>query len=320
MAACLTRYEAWPIIGAAIVLAGWVKWRRGTVFMAVLHESTKLALSAAGTALFFMGVSFATTGQWFVTGGFYVPDPKLQGQPMAVYEAIRQGLVDLAGPRFVQFATWSIAIIVIASLLRRSWSGLILPVALVAAAALPFYAYLSGHPFRIRYEVPLILAGAVCIGTAVSMLRFAAPLVAIPMLALVMVQAPTFDPELAPMVVEGAARSRQQLRPARRDHVPAAAIRSAARSWRAWDRSRITCRSCHTPDSISLISFTKAAGRCGRWRCIRIRRSIVGWIMIEEVAEGGDRLYQIAKQWPGFLKRLRASVRRRKRGVVSAYG
>ncbi len=55
-----------------------------------------------------MGMSFATTGQWFVTGGFYVPDPKLQGQPMAVYEAIRQGLVDLAGPRFVQFATWSI--------------------------------------------------------------------------------------------------------------------------------------------------------------------------------------------------------------------
>ena len=74
-----------------------------------------------------MGLSFATTGQWFVTGGFYVPDPKLQGQPMAIYEAIRQGLVDLAGPRFVQFTTWSMAIIVIAALLRRSWSGLMLP-------------------------------------------------------------------------------------------------------------------------------------------------------------------------------------------------
>ena len=34
------------------------------------------------------------------------------------------------------------------------------------------------------------------------MLRFAAPLVAIPMLALVMVQAPTFDAELAPMLIE----------------------------------------------------------------------------------------------------------------------
>jgi hypothetical protein len=27
-----------------------------------------------------MGMSFASTGEWFVTGGFYVPDPKLQGQ------------------------------------------------------------------------------------------------------------------------------------------------------------------------------------------------------------------------------------------------
>ena len=35
-----------------------------------------------------------------------------------------------------------------------------LPLALLASAALPFYAFVSGHPFRIRYEVPLILGGA----------------------------------------------------------------------------------------------------------------------------------------------------------------
>ncbi len=29
---------------------------------------------------------------------------------------------------------------------------------------------------------------------------------------------------------------------------------------------------------------------------------IVGWILIEEVAEGGDRLHQLAKEQPGFLK------------------
>ena len=42
-----------------------------------------------------------------------------------------------------------------------------LPIALAASIALPFYAFYSGHPFRIRYEVPLILGGAACIGAAV---------------------------------------------------------------------------------------------------------------------------------------------------------
>ena len=300
VAACLTRYEAWPITGAAMVLAGWVKWRRGTGFAAVLRESTALALCAAGTALFFMGLSFATTGQWFVTGGFYVPDPKLQGQPLAVYDAIRQGLADLAGPRFVQFATWSIPIIIIASLLRRSWSGLILPVALVASAALPFYAYLSGHPFRIRYEVPLILGCAVCLGAAVSMLRFAAPLVAIPMLALVMVQAPSFDPDLAPVVVE-----------AQLDLANSVGRRTVTTCLQQqYDHSTIMVSMgslAHYMQELSHHGFDLAdflhEGSGPMW-AVALHQDpslVAGWILIEEAAEGGDRLYQIAKQWPGFL-------------------
>ena len=35
-----------------------------------------------------------------------VPDPTLQGQPIAVYQAIREGVVALAGPRFVQYASF----------------------------------------------------------------------------------------------------------------------------------------------------------------------------------------------------------------------
>ena len=30
VAACLTRYEAWPIVGALVVLALIARWRRGT--------------------------------------------------------------------------------------------------------------------------------------------------------------------------------------------------------------------------------------------------------------------------------------------------
>jgi hypothetical protein len=300
VAACLTRYEAWPIVGAAIVLAGWVKWRRGTVFTAVLHESARPALYAVGTVAFFAGVSFATTGQWFVTGGFYVPDPALQGQPMAIADAIRRGVVDLAGPRFVQLATWSIPLIVIAALLRRRWSSLILPVALAAAAALPFYAYLSGHPFRIRYEVPLILGCAVCIGTAVSMLRFAAPLVAIPMLALVMVQAPSFDPELAPMVVE-----------AQLDRANSFGRRTVtACLQQQYDQGTIMASMgslAHYMQELSHAGFDLAdflhEGSGPMW-AVALHQDpslVAGWILIEEAAEGGDRLYQLAKAWPGFL-------------------
>ena len=39
-------------------------------------------------------------------------------------------------------------------------------VALFAAAALPFYAFYSGHPFRIRYMVPMIAVEAIGAGLA----------------------------------------------------------------------------------------------------------------------------------------------------------
>jgi hypothetical protein len=300
VAACLTRYEAWPITGAAIVLAAWVKWRRGGVFTSVVHESMRAALYAAGTAVFFMGLSFATMGQWFVTGGFYVPDPELQGRPVAVYEAIRAGLADLAGPRFVQFASWSIVIIVIASLARRKWTALILPVALMAAAALPFYAYMSGHPFRIRYDMPLILGAAACIGMAVSLLHFTAPLVAIPMLALVMVQSPSFDPDLAPMVVEAQVDranqiGRQAVTACLRQHYDRTTIMASMGSLAhyMWELSHA---------GFDLADFLhEGSGQIWAHALHRDPSLFVGWIMIEEKAEGGDMLFQRAKEWPGFL-------------------
>ena len=42
VAACLTRYEAWPIVGSAIVAAAYFKWRRGLPAIAVIHEAARL--------------------------------------------------------------------------------------------------------------------------------------------------------------------------------------------------------------------------------------------------------------------------------------
>lgn len=301
VAACLTRYEAWPITGAAIVLAGYVKWRRGTVFTAVLHEAAKPAFFALATVAFFLGLSFATTGTWFVTGGFYVPDAKLQGQPLAVYDAIREGVAALGGPRFVQFATYSVAIVTIASVLRRSWSAYILPLALLAAAALPFYAFVSGHPFIIRYEVPLVLGCAVCIGTAVTLLRFVAPLVAIPMLALVMVQSPFFDPSLAPMVIE-----------AQIDRPHSLGRRAVTECLRQqYDGTTIMASMgslAHYMQELSHAGFNlddfvhEGSGPLWGVALHADPALSVGWMLIEEVAEGGDVLFQRSKANPAFLK------------------
>ena len=301
--ACLTRYEAWPVVGAGIALAAWVKWRRGLAFTAVLHEATTLALYPVGAVLLFMLISFTTTGVWFVTGGFYVPDATLQGRPMAIYDAIRQGIADLGGPRFAQFTAYSIVIITIVALVRRRWSALIMPVAFIAAAALPFYAYYNGHPFIIRYETPLILGGAACIGAAVSLLRFAAPLVAIPMLALVMVQSPFFAPELAPILVE-----------AQVDRANSMGRRAVTDCLRAqYDRTTIMASMgslAHYLHELSQAGFDLDdfihEGSGPLW-AVALREDpslAVGWILIEEFAEGGDVLYQQSKASPRFLARF----------------
>jgi len=299
VAACLTRYEAWPIVGSAIVAAAYFKWRRGLPAIAVIHEAARLTVYPIATVIFFMGMSFASTGEWFVTGGFYVPDPKLQWQAAEVYRAIRQGSIDLAGTRFVTAATYAIPILAIAALIRRNWSGLVLPIALMASIALPFYAFYSGHPFRIRYEVPLILGGAACIGAAVSMLRFAAPLVALPLLIAIVLQASPFD-RRAPMIVEA------QLD--RQNGIGRRAVTDCLQ--RSYDGTTIMASMgslAHYMQELSLAGFDlddfihEGSGPIWQRAYYYEPSLFAGWVLVEEAAEGGDMLAQKQRSWPGFL-------------------
>lgn len=302
VAACLTRYEAWPIVAAAMALAAVVKWRRGGPAADVARDTARLAIYPAGAVLGFMGMSFASTGEWFVTGGFYVPDPELQGQPAAVLEAIRGGLADLAGPWFMRLTMLAVALLALAAAVRRSWSGLILPLALLGAMALPFYAYLSGHPFRIRYEVPLILGGAACCGAAVSLLRRAAPLAAIAMVALVMIQAPPFDAARAPMVVE-----------AERDRANSVGRRAVTTCLsREYDGTTIMASMgslAHYMQELSHAGFDlddflhEGSGPMWQHALYFDPSLIAGWILIEEAAEGGDELHRRRQWWPEFTER-----------------
>jgi hypothetical protein len=299
VAACLTRYEAWPIVGAAMALAAIVKWRRGSEMAGVARAIARLAVYPALTVVFFMGMSFASTGAWFVTGGFYVPDPKLQGQFMAVSDAIETGLRQLAGDRFVTAATVATALLIALAITRRRFIVLLMPIALLASAALPFYAFYSGHPFRIRYEVPLILGAAASIGAATSLLRFAAPLLAIPLLVLITTQATPFDRQ-APMIVEA------QLD--RANGIGRQAVTDCLR--RSYDGTTIMASMgslAHYMQELSNAGFDLDdfihEGSGPLWqRAYYYEPSLMaGWVMVEEAAEGGDALFQKQQSWPGFL-------------------
>ena len=298
-AACLTRYEAWPIVGVAIVVAAWAKWRQGLPWRTTLASAARLTMYPAGAVLLFMGMSFATIGEWFVTGGFYVPDPKLQSDWRAVRQAIVEGVEELGGPRIATLTMISIVVLAIIGLLRKSRSGLLLPVALLASAALPFYAFMSGHPFRIRYEVPLLLGCAAVIGVATGLLRLLAPLAAIPILAGVIAQAPPFD-QRAPMVVE-----------AQLDRLNSLGRRAVTECLhRSYDGTTIMVSMgalAHYMQELSHAGFDlddflhEGSGPTWEFAYSRGPAAFTGWVLVEEAAEGGDMIYQKAKAWPGLL-------------------
>jgi len=297
--ACLTRYEAWPIVGTAMALAAIAKWQRGAAFNDVAREIATLAIYPALTVVFFMGMSFASTGAWFVTGGFYVPDPTLQGQLGVVWQAIREGTEKLAGSTLVDAGEIAAALLLLLAVTRRKWTVMLMPIALVASVALPLYAFYSGHPFRIRYEVPLILGAAACIGTAVSMLRIAAPLLAIPLLFVIVREAPAFDRN-APMIVEA------QLD--RENGIGRRAVTACLQQ--QYDGTTIMASMgslAHYMQELSNAGFDLAdflhEGSGPIWQRAYYGEPspFVGWVMMEERAEGGDMLYQKQQSWPGFL-------------------
>ncbi len=317
VAACLTRYEAWAVVGTAMGLAALAKWQRAPqkaqitsepqeaqiaqkdYTWAVFREIAKLAIYPAATVLFFMGWSFASTGVWFTTGGFYVSDPKLQGQLGSVWDAIREGTVTLGGASLVYYAEIAAALLLLFAVARRRWSVMVMPIALLATVALPLYAYYSGHPFRIRYEVPLILGAAACLGTAVSMLRLAAPLVAIPLLFIVVREAPPFDRQ-APMIVEA------QLD--RQNGIARRAVTECLQ--RDYDGNTIMASMgslAHYMQELSHAGFDLGdflhEGSGPMWqRAYYDEPSLfAGWVMVEEAAEGGDMLHQKHVSWPAFL-------------------
>ena len=113
-----------------------------------------------------------TVGAWFVSAGFFVPENiEALGHPLIASQQVREGLYRVSGTGLVWSAYAGSALIILASVRSRARAPLLLLFALAGAAALPWSAYMQGHPFRIRYDVPLVAACAALAGGGVALLQ-----------------------------------------------------------------------------------------------------------------------------------------------------
>jgi hypothetical protein len=300
-AACLTRYEAWPITAAAIVLSGAARWRRNTTLRASVVACLRLAVFPAMAVLLFLVNSRWTVGAWFVSGGFFVPEnTKALGHPLVAYQQVSEGLHQLSGTALV-WSAYAGAILTIVAFARSvSRASLIVLLAPAAAAALPWMAYLQGHPFRVRYDVPLVAAAAALAGAGIGLLwRRAQPLVAAAVVGVALLQAHPLD-RTAPLIVESQLDARNS---AGRQAVTTYLVRHYDGRGVMMSMGSLG----HYMQDLSRSGFRihdfLHEGNGDLWNfAMSSPRAVVAWVAIEEKAEGGDALYLAAARDPKFLE------------------
>jgi hypothetical protein len=296
--ACLTRYEAWPVTAAALTLAVWARWRSGQPLPASIRATLQIAIWPVAAIAAFSVFSRIVVGHWFVSGDFFVPENKAQGDVAAVVREIAWGLRELSGATLIAIAAGGAALAAIAAVIRRARSSLVVPLALAATAALPAAAFYDGHPFRIRYMVPLVAAEAVCAGLAAGIFKRAAPWAAAILIALAVAELHPLD-RSAPMVAEA-----QWDRP----NVPVRRTvgRCLAEDYRGETIMASMGSLGHymqelSPEGFSIHDFLHE-GNGDIWlAALKGPRPYAGWLLIEEKAEGGDMLAKIARENPHFL-------------------
>ena len=291
--AVLTRYEAWPVAAALVVIAAFA--RAG-------HDRMRLFLrlaawpSAAAGAFLLLG-RFAL-GRWFADAGFFTPDNPAADHPMIAITQILRGYRDLAGPAIVLLATIGVGVCARRAIATRSPRPL-LPLALVAASAVPLAAFLDGHPFRIRYMVPLVAASGALIGMAIGALpRRWRPALAAVTIALALWSRPPFSLH-APMLLEA-----QRERPAQLGRATVTAELAAS-----YDGTPILASMSalgHYMQETSHIGLQihdfLNEGNGDLWQAALLApQHHVGWVLIEETAEGGDQLAALSRSNPHFL-------------------
>jgi hypothetical protein len=285
-----TRYEGWTVVAVSIAAGTFAAWRHGATLPVVARRAIRLAAWPGVAVVLFLVNSRITVGAWFVSGGFYVPDPTYQDQVVRTLVSIWWGTHQLSGYVIETVALLTAAALVVRALVRRDDAALIVPVALLAAAALPYYAFVEGHPYRIRYMAPLVAACAALAGLGVGLVRVraGAAVLAVTLVISTLVESPPWARD-TPLLLEA-----QWDRPSSvaRRRVTAC----LARDYRG-DKIVASMGSlAHYMQELSRDGFDIAdfinEGNGVLWELALTTGPAphAGWMLVEEQAEGGDVL------------------------------
>jgi hypothetical protein len=286
----LTRYEGWCVAAALVLASALCLRRQGWRTAFALVPFLALAI------LSFLWLSHATTGRWFVASGFFVPDNPAYHRPLATLAQLGGGTVEIGGRILAGAAIAGAALCVWGA--RQSLTTL-LPIALVAAAALPFAAFFQGHPYRVRYMVPIVAASGVLAALALARLpRKVHAIAAVLFVAVVTAERPPFDAK-APMVLE--AQWETPLRHDRRAVTQYLVERHDATPILASMGSLGHYMQETSAAGLDIADFVhEGNGDLWKWS-LRAPATYVRWVLIEERAEGGDQLAAMAREDPTFL-------------------
>lgn len=300
-AACLTRYEAWPVAALLAGLAAVALLRTGHSATRAVESAIRLSVYPLAAVVGFLFLSRATVGEWFVTGGFFVADNDALGRPWRAVQEVWWGLRQLVGTGTLLLAVGSAAIVTLTSLARRRWAPALVCLALIGAAALPWYAFLEGHPFRIRYMVVLGAMVAVGHGWLVGLLPRAARFVAAAALvALAIYESPPMSAR-APMVAEA-----QWDRP---NSIGRTAVTRCLAAGFVRPEHKILASMgslAHYMQELSQVGFGIRdfihEGNDELWNAALVSpRRLAQWVLFEERAEGGDILTARRRQSLDFV-------------------
>jgi hypothetical protein len=295
--ACMTRYEAWPVTAVALTGAVWVRWRQNCPVGRAIGDVMPIALYPALSIVAFTVFSRIVTGAWFASD-FFVPENTAKGHPYDALAEIAWGVRALSGYGLLTVALAGAALLAIQGLLNKRRAVALLPLALAATAAVPWTAFLDGHPYRIRYMVPLIAAQAVFAGCLAGAWKRLQPVAVV---GLALVAAYDLRPLdlTAPMVVEAqwdrpniVARDRVTAYLAANYHGETVMASMGSLGHYMQDLSRA---------GFSIHDFLHE-GNGDIWlSALETPRPFAGWLLIEEQAEGGDMLAKRARENPAFL-------------------
>jgi hypothetical protein len=178
---------------------------------------------------------------------------------------------------------------------------MLVALSLFAAVALPFAAYLSGHPYRMRYQLPIVVGGTLVVGMAVGLLRRLAVVAAIGVVTLVVAENRPFAEDAA-MVLEAQLDRRA---PERRQVTEC--LKARYRNGPIMVSMGALAHYMHelSADGFAIRDFLHE-GNGPLWDSAFTRgpAALVEWVLVEEEAEGGDAVVQRYRRLPGLLERF----------------